>query len=199
MRLSQLRMHRAISTPEVRVALHSSHSTIVRKFVMAIDKGTHTLPDGGTIVYEVYGTEHKQSTPLVLITGLSSVKEDWHPLSDKLAEQRTVLVYDRRGIGASRLAKLKDDDEDREHTLDIEAYDILDVLNKLGSRFKKVNILGWSMGGHILQALLVLPEAKEHADGGVEVKGIHVEKAILSATMPKLPRGDFKPSALEPM
>ena len=53
------------------------------------------------------------------------------------------------------------------------------------------------MGGHITQVLLTLPEAKEHPQGGLDVLGIRIEKAILSATMTKLPRGDFKPQILE--
>lgn len=136
--------------------------------------------------------------------GLAGVKEDWHPLCDELAKARPVLVYDRRGMGASRLGQPKEDEEDPDWTLDLEANDVLVLLKALGSRFAKVDILGWSMGGHILQALLLLPDVREHRQGGgggggVEVRGIHIEKVILAATMPKLPRGDFKPSAMEPM
>jgi pimeloyl-ACP methyl ester carboxylesterase len=96
-------------------------------------------------------------------------------------------------MGASKLPK----DWDEDHSLELEARDILAVLQHLGSAFSRVSILGWSMGGHITQVLLTLPDAKEHPKGGLEVSGIHFEKAILAATMTKLPRGDFKPDVLE--
>jgi pimeloyl-ACP methyl ester carboxylesterase len=98
-------------------------------------------------------------------------------------------------MGASRLPR----DWDEEHSLDLEARDTLAVLKHLGSDFQKVSLLGWSMGGHITQVLLTLPEAKEHSKGGIDVLGIQIEKAILAATMTKLPRGDFKPKILEDM
>lgn len=98
-------------------------------------------------------------------------------------------------MGASKLPP----DWDEEHSLDLEARDTLAVLKHLGSDFQKVSLLGWSMGGHITQVLLTLPEAKEHPKGGLDVLGIHIEKAILAATMTKLPRGDFKPKILEDM
>ena len=96
-------------------------------------------------------------------------------------------------MGASQLPK----DWDEDHSLDLEARDVLAVLKHLGSSFQKVHVLGWSMGGHITQVLLTLPEAKEHPQGGLDVLGIRIEKAVLSATMTKLPRGDFKPLILE--
>lgn len=164
--------------------------------IMTIKKGTQSLPDGTTIRYEIHGSEHSSTVPIVLINGWTSTKEDFQPLTSELAKKRTVLVYDRRGIGESRLAKRKDDEEEPDHTLDLEANDVLDLLSALGGQFLKVNILGWSMGGHILQALMLLPEVKVQKEG-IEVKGVHVQKAILASTMPKLPKGDLKQSDLQ--
>jgi pimeloyl-ACP methyl ester carboxylesterase len=105
----------------------------------------------------------------------------------------TVLIMDHRGMGASRLPK----DWDEDHSLDLEARDTLAVLKHLGDDFKSVNLLGWSMGGHIIQVLITLPEAMESPRGGLDVLGIHIEKVVLAATMTKLPRGDFKPAVLQ--
>lgn len=130
--------------------------------------------------------------------GLSGVKEDWRPFVGELAHTRPVLVYDRRGIGESYIGK-DDNGDESELTLDVEAYDILHLLRSLGAPWNSVHILGWSMGGHILQALLTLPEARENPQGGVDVAHIHIRSAVLAATMTRLPRGEFKPDALESM
>lgn len=100
---------------------------------------------------------------------------------------------DHRGIGASKVAS----DWDEELTLELEARDVLALLKHLGRSFQRVSVLGWSMGGHITQVLLTLPEAKEHSKGGLDILGIHFENAILAATMTKMPRGDFSPAVLE--
>lgn len=163
---------------------------------MTVKKGTQSLPDKTTIRYEIHGSEHSSSIPIVLINGWTSTKEDFQPLTSELAKQRTVLVYDRRGIGESRLAKRDDDEEEPEHTLDLEANDVIDLLKALDKQFHKVNILGWSMGGHILQALMLLPEVRSQKEG-ISIRGIHIEKAILASTMPKLPKGDLKQSDLQ--
>lgn len=129
--------------------------------------------------------------------GLSGVKEDWRPFVGELAkQQRAVLVYDRRDIGESRVVK-KSNEENEDVTIDVEARDCLALLEFLGSDWQSVHILGWSMGGHILQAMLVLPDAKEHKDGGVSIGKVHVRSAILAATLTKLPRGEFRPEVLE--
>lgn len=160
---------------------------------MSTVDGAYTAPDGNKIIYRVWGKDNNSSTPLVLITGLSALMDDWRPLVDYLAKKRKVLTLEHRGMGASKLPL----DWDEDLSLDLEARDVLAVLRHLGSDFAKVNLLGWSMGGHITQVLLALPEAKEHSKGGIDVLGIHIEKAILAATMTKLPRGDFKPQVLE--
>lgn len=102
-------------------------------------------------------------------------------------------MLDHRGMGASKLAQ----DWDEDLSLELEARDTLAVLKHLGSEFETINLLGWSMGGHISQVLITLPEAKEHPKGGLDVQGIRIESVILAATMTKLPRGDFKPQVLE--
>lgn len=131
--------------------------------------------------------------------GLSGVKEDWRPFVNAMATHRTTLVYDRRGIGESRVVKPAndDDEEEEELTLDLEGRDLLGLLSSLGAQWKQVHVLGWSMGGHILQALLVSPDATEHQDGGVKIGGIHILSVVLASTLTKLPRGEFNPSVLE--
>lgn len=56
------------------------------------------------------------------------------------------------------------------------------------------------MGGHIVQVLLTLDEAKDSPGGiGKVIRGIQIRKAVLSATMTKMPHGDFDPSEMEKM
>lgn len=72
--------------------------------------------------------------------------------------------------------------------------DLCSLLQHLGSQWSTVDILGWSMGGHILQRLLTREEDTSVGNKGqIQIgKGkISVRKAILAATMTKLPRGDI--------
>jgi alpha-beta hydrolase superfamily lysophospholipase len=77
--------------------------------------------------------------------------------------------------------------------------DVLSVVSSLGSDWSTVDILGWSMGGHILQRLLTRPESTVTKRGTVELlKGkVEVRKAILAATMTKMPRGDINMAQMQ--
>lgn len=106
-----------------------------------------------------------------LTAGLNVIPSHW-----------TVLIFDHRGIGRSTVP------EHWDHELSMESMsdDILSLIGSLG--WKVIDILGFSMGGQITQTLLTLPEGRT-VDGVREVRGIKFRKAILSATMTKLPRG----------
>ncbi|GAA5822255.1 hypothetical protein JCM10212_006128 [Sporobolomyces blumeae] len=120
--------------------------------------------DGYVFGYRVLGRAHlaKNKTPLVLVTGLSAVGlVDWMPLAGLLAKSRPVLIFDNRGIGSSTIPKAKNGD-----AYDIEdmADDVVELVKHVG--FKSIDILGFSMGGMIVQTLLVkdrLPFKVEHA------------------------------------
>ncbi|CEH14577.1 Soluble epoxide hydrolase [Ceraceosorus bombacis] len=155
---------------------------------------TFETKDGAKIAYHVYGKDLLgRVTPIALIMGMSGVMEDWSPLSETLAITRPVLVWDHRGIGHSSVPA----EWDYDLSLQLMASDLLELLNGLGKEWQNTHLLGWSMGGHILQTLLTLPDAKEDGKGGLNIRGIRVPSAILAATMTKMPRGDFKPDELE--
>jgi pimeloyl-ACP methyl ester carboxylesterase len=90
-----------------------------------------------------------------------------------------VLISDHRAIGASLAPSEWDMDLSHEGM----ALDVLHLVASLGKAWRSVDMLGWSMGGHILQVLLTLPSAKEAKQGGLDVEGIHVAHAILTGTM----------------
>ncbi|KAF7363930.1 Haloacetate dehalogenase H-1 [Mycena sanguinolenta] len=112
------------------------------------------LPDGAQLAFEILGTEHLgQTSPIVLIGGVSSLRGDWERLSSSLAHVRPVLVYDHRGMGDSKLA------DDERFTIELLARDLLFLLEHLG--WKELSICGFSMGGVVTQQLLLLPYHSE--------------------------------------
>ncbi|TKY90202.1 hypothetical protein EX895_000200 [Sporisorium graminicola] len=158
----------------------------------------YTLPDnsGCRMAYRVLtptSSEARARTPLFLINGLSAVMVDWTPLFEALGATRTVVISDHRGIGES----VTGDDWDQELSLESMGLDVIHLAHHLG--YTTVDLLGFSMGGHITQALLSSPElAKvDVKDGSVVVDAkVKVRKAVLTATMVKLPRGEVDMNAL---
>lgn len=66
-----------------------------------------TIPDdaAATIRYRVLG-RGLPGRPLVMVTGMGSLLEDWGPIPAAIAKKqsRQVLIFDNRGIGGSTLA-----------------------------------------------------------------------------------------------
>lgn len=144
--------------------------------------------DGAQIAYQVLGAEH-QRPMLVLVNGMSAVMEDWAHLAAALAETRPVLLLDHRGIGHSYLS----DDGDEDITIESMAQDVLDLVKSLGVR--TVQLLGFSMGGLVVQAILTHPGATKTSDGrALDVQGIEVRGAVLCSTFTKMPHGEFHPA-----
>jgi pimeloyl-ACP methyl ester carboxylesterase len=85
--------------------------------------------------------------PLVLLTGYSGTMEGWdRRFVDALAEHHRVVLLDNAGIGKTApLAKL---------TIDRMANQTGALMDALGIR--RADVLGWSMGSMIAQALAVL-------------------------------------------
>ncbi|THV07808.1 alpha/beta-hydrolase [Dendrothele bispora CBS 962.96] len=110
------------------------------------------LPAGGRLSYTILGSSLLGSVqPIVLVQGMSMLKGDWERLSTPLAEHRPVLLYDHRGMGESTCPPSTIEDI----SIETMARDLLQLLIHLG--WKDVAICGWSMGGVIVQQLLVLP------------------------------------------
>ncbi|SAM85058.1 uncharacterized protein UBRO_07623 [Ustilago bromivora] len=157
----------------------------------------YDLPDnqGCRMAYRTFtpsSSAAASSTPLFLINGLSAVMEDWSPLFEALGATRPVLISDHRGIGCSTTSP----DWDQELSLELMGLDVINLASHLG--YSAIDLLGFSMGGHIIQAIISSPDhAKVAEDGTVLVNGkVKVRKAILTATMTKLPRGDIDLNAL---
>jgi pimeloyl-ACP methyl ester carboxylesterase len=113
----------------------------------------------GTVAYRAVGA----GPPLVLITGYSGTMESWaRPFVDVLAERYRVVMLDNAGVGRTQSlpAPLTID------SMANQTSALIDTL-KLG----RTNVLGWSMGSMIAQALSVLHPT-------------HVRRLILSASFP---------------
>ncbi|EGD52806.1 alpha/beta hydrolase fold protein [Thermoanaerobacter ethanolicus JW 200] len=93
---------------------------------------------------ELYYEIHGNGQPLVLIEGLGCSKWMWFKQIYELKKYFKVIVFDLRGVGDS-------DKPDMEYSIKLFADDTAALVTELG--FKKVHILGVSMGGYIAQEL----------------------------------------------
>ncbi|HBG32105.1 alpha/beta fold hydrolase [Candidatus Macondimonas diazotrophica] len=101
------------------------------------------------LAYSVYG-ESVSAAPLLMIMGLSGVKEDWHDLPQWLARDRPVAVFDNRGMGDS-------DVPEGPYSIEQLADDALSLMDALN--WDHAHVMGISMGGMIALALsLAAPE-----------------------------------------
>ncbi|HUX04267.1 MAG TPA: alpha/beta hydrolase [Acidimicrobiales bacterium] len=98
----------------------------------------------GTVGYRSVGS----GPPLVLITGYTGTMEGWDPrFVDALAERHRVLLLDNAGIG-------KTSPLPSSLTIDAMANQTSAFMGALG--VARADVLGWSMGAMIAQALAVL-------------------------------------------
>ncbi|KAJ7735260.1 Alpha/Beta hydrolase protein [Mycena maculata] len=124
------------------------------RWLSAATHSTCVLPDGAMLAYEVLGATHLgNALPLVLVCGMASTRADWVRLSSTWAQIRPVLVYDHKGIGDSTSPPDIGVDEFAMETL---ARDLAFLIGHLDWE-DAVAILGFSMGGVVVQQMLVLP------------------------------------------
>lgn len=118
--------------------------------------------DGIELAYSLYqkGTGSSAClTPLVMINGLSSVKEDWGSLPRIFARERDVVVFDNRCIGDSyTLSK-----EKSRHRWQDFSESVIDLMDHL--KWKNAVLLGHSMGGMIAQKTAVDSIAEKRIKG----------------------------------
>lgn len=93
---------------------------------------------------DYYYEQTGKGPPLLLIAGYSCDHTFWDNIVDSLAKQFTVIRFDNRGIGQTR-------DSGMPFTLEIMADDIIQLIKNLG--FKKISIVGHSMGGILAQII----------------------------------------------
>jgi pimeloyl-ACP methyl ester carboxylesterase len=113
----------------------------------------------GDVGYRVVGS----GPPLVLIMGYGEPMEDWDPvLVHALARHNRVVMFDNAGVGQTQQLPPP-------LTIDAMADQTSALIDSLG--LGRPDVLGWSMGGMIAQALAVLHP-------------VQVRRLILCATNP---------------
>ena len=113
----------------------------------------------GAVGYRVVGS----GPPLVLIMGYAGTMEVWDPrLVHALARHNRVVMFDNAGVGRTQPLP-------GELTIDAMADQTSALIERLG--LGRPDVLGWSMGGMIAQALAVLHPAQ-------------VRRLVLCATYP---------------
>jgi pimeloyl-ACP methyl ester carboxylesterase len=105
---------------------------------------TRTVSAGGVdFAYRELGP--KTGVPLVLVTHLAAVLDNWDPrVVDGLAAKHRVIAFDSRGVGASTGTTPK--------TIQAMATDAVTFVRALG--LTQVDLLGFSMGGMIAQVIV---------------------------------------------
>jgi len=102
----------------------------------------------------------KSDVPLILLQHFTGTMDAWDPaVVNALAKSRTVIVFNNRGVGATNGVVA-----DNVSQMTSDAYAFIQALG-----FKKVDLLGFSMGGFIAQKL-----AAQHPD--------LINKVILAGT-----------------
>jgi pimeloyl-ACP methyl ester carboxylesterase len=113
----------------------------------------------GAVGYRVVGS----GPPLVLIMGAGWTMEDWDPrLVHALAQHNRVVMFDNAGVGRTQALP-------QPFTIDAMANQTSALIDTLG--LGRPDVLGWSMGGMIAQALAVLHPSQ-------------VRRLVLCATFP---------------
>lgn len=122
---------------------------------------SRTVTAGGvTYAYRELGP--RGGIPVIFLVHLAATLDNWDPrVIDPIAERHHVIAFDNRGVGAST-GSVPD-------TIDSMADDAYAFITALG--FNAVDILGFSLGGMIAQALVI-----KHRD--------LVRKLILAGTGP---------------
>src|SRR5690349_13632217 len=113
----------------------------------------------GAVGYRVVGS----GPPLILIMGYGWTMEDWDPrLVHALAQHNRVVMFDNSGVGRTQQLPPP-------LTIDAMADQTSALIDTLG--LGRPDVLGWSMGGMIAQALAILHPAQ-------------VRRLVLCATYP---------------
>lgn len=98
----------------------------------------------GAVAYRAVGS----GPPLVLITGYGGTMESWdRRLVDSLAQRYHVVIFDNAGVGQTQVLPAP-------LTIDAMASQTSALIAALG--LQRPDVLGWSMGSMIAQALAIL-------------------------------------------
>ena len=107
-------------------------------------KNQYIMVAGNQIAYRELG-KGKSEIPLVMLVHLAATLDNWDPkLLDLLAEKQQIIVLDLPGVGASQ-GKVAP-------SIPGMAEQAIAIVQKLG--YKRINLLGLSMGGMIAQEIV---------------------------------------------
>ena len=107
------------------------------------DVPTRTIAVGGVpFAYRELGPD--SGVPVIFLHHLMAVLDDWDPrVIDGIAAQCRVIAFDNRGVGASGGSV--------PHSIEAMGRDAIAFIHALG--FKKVDLLGFSLGGGVAQMI----------------------------------------------
>jgi len=121
--------------PETNEVMSSHFKTAELKFVRV---------RGARVAHREVGTGPSAEAPLVLLQHITGTIDDWDPyLVDELGAGRRVIAFDNAGVGAS--------DGSAPDSIEAMADSALEFIDALG--LKKVDLLGYSMGGFVAQVI----------------------------------------------
>ena len=107
-------------------------------------KNQYITVKGNKIAYREIG-KGKSDFPLVMLVHLAATMDNWDPkLLDLIAKNHHIIVLDLPGVGAS--------DGKVATTIPGMAEQTIEIIQALG--YRKVNLLGLSMGGMIAQEII---------------------------------------------
>ena len=120
----------------------SSNEPVVTSYAVA---PARTITTGGiTYAYRELGP--KGGIPVVFFVHLAATLDNWDPrIIDPIAQNRHVIAFDQRGVGASSGQVANTLEEAADH-----AYEFIAALG-----FDKIDVFSFSMGGMIAQDLIV--------------------------------------------
>ena len=121
---------------------HTSTEPVITQYAQA---PARTVTAGGvTYAYRELGP--KGGIPVVFFVHLAATLDNWEPrIIDPIAENRHVITFDNRGVGASSGAAL--------NTVEAMADDAYAFITALG--YGRIDVFSFSLGGMVAQALVV--------------------------------------------
>ena len=120
----------------------NSNEIVITSYAQA---PTRTVTVGGT-TYAYRELGPKAGIPVVFFVHLAATLDNWDPrIVDPIAQNRHVIAFDQRGVGASTGQVPNTLEEAADH-----AYEFIAALG-----FEKIDVFSFSMGGMIAQDLIV--------------------------------------------
>ena len=110
----------------------------------------HIKSNGIELFYEQVG----EGSDIILISGFSAPRQSWYPIYQQLAQHFRVTILDNRGVGQSSIP-------DAPYSIAMMADDVVGLMDALG--IEKASVVGHSMGGFIVRALLDKHQHRLHA------------------------------------